>query len=296
MSAAPKVGFVRGVIATLGAWFIYGLIWIFGRTHKRADIAWLDGPLGDAVIGDAPFETVANREGLTVERKAESGGLIPRFEQLRAASFDCDKVQPLVRHFYENTTDFTFDVWSRTYFPANIALFLLVTTISRQVNQLNFPLSPLDTATGMSSEIIVMREPDGNVRYTGWFRQLAKQELTLYTGFYMTKAVPKESGPCVKVVFPMPNGNATVILRPKVDETGALILDSGGGVFGGAGFYRVQGRGPDRVRVWKIRTLREKFRVYVDDAGVARCDHSVAFLGLPVLKLHYKMLPKRARD
>jgi len=283
---------IRNVIATIGAWFIYGLIWIFGRTHKRADIAWLDGPLGDSVIGDAPFKSVAEREGLTVERKAESGGLIPSFEQLRAPSFEHEKVHSIVRHFYEKTTDFTFDVWSRTYFPANIALALLVTTISRQVNQLNFPLSPLDTATGMTSEIILMRERDGRLKYTGWFRTLAKQELVLYTGFYMTATVPREPGPCVKVVFPMPNGNATVILRPTVDESGALTLDSSGGKFGGAGFYRVQGRSKDRVRVWKLSTLREKFRVFVDEAGVARCDHAVSFLGLPVLRLHYKMVRK----
>jgi len=282
------------IIATIGAWFIRGLIWIFGRTRRRADIAWLDGPLGDAVIGDAPFKSVAEREGLTVERMAHSGGLVPSFEQLRSGDFDPAKVHPLVRDFYENTTDFALDVWSRTYFPANIGLFLLVTTISRQVNQLNFPLSPLDTATGMTSEIILMREPDGRLKYTGWFRTLAKQELVLYTGFYMTKAMPNETGPCVKVVFPMPNGNATVILRPGVDESGALTLDSSGGTFGGAGFYRVQARDKDRVRVWKIRTLREHFRVFVDEAGVARCDHAVSFLGLPVLRLHYKMVRRPA--
>ena len=34
----------------------------------------------------------------------------------------------------------------------------------------------------------------------------------------------------------------------------------------------------------------ERFRVYVDDAGVLRCDHAIRFLGLPVLALHYKLL------
>jgi hypothetical protein len=45
------------------------------------------------------------------------------------------------------------DVWSQTCFPASIGLTLLVTTINRQVDQLNFPLSPLDTSHGMTSEI-----------------------------------------------------------------------------------------------------------------------------------------------
>ena len=104
----------------------------------------------------------------------------------------------------------------------------------------------------------------------------------------MTEKVPGEPAPCVKVVFPMPNGNATVVLRPRVED-GALILDSGGKKFGGAGFYRVQGRDADRVRVWRVATLKEKFRVYVDTRGSLRCDHSIHFLGLPVLRLHYKM-------
>jgi len=45
----------------------------------------------------------------------------------------------------------------------------------------------------------------------------------------------------------------------------------------------------DRVRVWRVATLKEKFRVYVDTRGSLRCDHSIHFLGLPVLRLHYKM-------
>jgi hypothetical protein len=227
---------VRRLVAWLGAQLIYALVWLFGRTRRWADAAWLAGPLGDAVI-------------------------------------------------------FAFDVWSRTYFPTNIGLWLLVTTISRQVEQLNFPLSPLDTAHGIGSEIILLRRPDGSVRYTGWFRTIASEgePRVLYTGFYMTARAPLERAPCVKVVFPMPNGNATVILRAKLGPDGALILDSGGHSFGEAGFYRVQARDRERARVWRVRTLREHFRVYVDPAGVLRCDHTVKFLGMRCLTLHYKM-------
>ncbi len=39
-----------------------------------------------------------------------------------------------------------------------------------------------------------------------------------------------------------------------------------------------------------MKTLRETFCVYVDPKGVLRCDHAVRFLGLPVLKLHYKIV------
>ena len=38
-----------------------------------------------------------------------------------------------------------------------------------------------------------------------------------------------------------------------------------------------------------IRTLRETFHVYVDRLGVLRTDHTVRFLGLTPLRLHYKL-------
>jgi hypothetical protein len=293
MDTKPRIGWFASLVGKIGAKFIYFLIWLFGRARKRDDMQWLAGPIGGKTIGDAAYREVCDAEGLSIERKAKDGGLVPSFEQLRSPSFDPSKVHPLVREFYEHTTAFAMDVWSRTYFPANIGMWLLVKTISRQVNQLNFPLSPLDTAHGMVSEIISMRRPDGTVRYTGWFRTLAKGDNVLYTGFYMTETSPTLGVPCVKVVFPMPNGNATVILKPEVAPDGALILDSSGRTFGDAGFYRMQRASGDRLRVWQIKTLKEHFRVFVDDAGVLRCDHQVRFLGMPVLTLHYK-IAKRA--
>jgi hypothetical protein len=295
MVMRPRIGWFATLVGALGAWFIYGLIWVFGRTRKRADLAWLMGPLGRDVIGDAPYQDVAAAEGLTIERDAREGGLVPSFEQLRGPDFDPDRAHPIVRDFYEHTSAYAMDVWSRTYLPSSIALWLLVTTISRQVDQLNFPLSPLDTARGMHSEIISLRRPDGSVRYTGWFRTLAQHEHVLFTGFYMTERAPNLASPCVKVVFPMPNGNATVVLRPQLGAGGSLTLDSSGRRSGDPGFYRVQGRGPERVRVWQIRTLKEHFHVYVDEHGVLRCDHAIRFLGLPVLTLHYKMWRTQAR-
>jgi len=282
------VSWLARIVGAIGAWFIYRLIAMFGRTHVWREVPWLAGPIGEAVIGDAPYRDVAAKEGLTIERDAKDAGLVPDFEALRDDRCDPDRLHPLVREFYEHTTRFAMDVWSKTYFPTNLALYLLVTTISRQVNQLNFPLSPLDTALGMSSEIISLCTADGRVRYTGWFRTLGDQARVLYTGFYMTERTPNH-GPCVKVVFPMPHGNATVLLKPSIDGDGALVLSSTGKRFGDAGFYRIDAIGRDRVRVWQIKTLKERFRVYVDGRGVLRCDHTVHFLGLPVLRLHYKI-------
>jgi hypothetical protein len=280
---------IASLVGKIGAGIIHGLIALLGRTHRRSEVPWLAGPVGAAIIGDAPYRDVAASESLTVERAARHGGLVPDFEALRGPAFDPGAVHPLVRDFYEHTADFAMDVWSRTYFPLSIGLALLVTTISRQVEQLNFPLSPLDTALGMGSEIILLRRADGSIRYTGWFRTLSEQRRVLYTGFYMTDRAPGESGPSVKVIFPMPRGNATVVLRPRAHPDGSFTLDSAGRRFGEAGFYRLSARPKDRVRVWHVRSLKEHFRVWVDASGGLRCDHTVRFLGLPVLRLHYKI-------
>src|ERR1700744_4282495 len=92
---------VRRIIAAIGAWIIYRLIWIFGRTHRREDIAWLIGPMGGPIICDASYREVAAREGLWMERSAKSG-LGPQWQQLHPAGVG---VSPEVRDFYEHTSE-----------------------------------------------------------------------------------------------------------------------------------------------------------------------------------------------
>jgi len=154
-------------------------------------------------------------------------------------------------------------------------------------------LHALAAAKGIDSEIVHLKTRDGAIRYAGWYRRLMDTGRTIYTGFYMTARVPHCDTPCVKVVFPMPNGNATVILRPSVDGAGTLRLSSRGNKFGDAGFYRVQRIDGDRLLAWRVSTLHEDFRVYVDEEGVLRCDHSIRFLGMPILRLHYRIERKR---
>lgn len=295
MNAAtePPIGPIRSIVAAIGSVFINALILLFGRVVRRSEAAWLAGPVGSDYIGDHPYEEVARREQLELVRRAARGGLVDDMAKLDGGGFSADRLSAEVRAFYEQTASYRMDVWSETFFPGNIALWLLVTTISRKVNQLNFPLSALATARGMDSEIVLLKERDGGVRYAGWYRRLKDSGRVIYTGFYMSARVPAQDRACVKVVFPMPRGNATVILKPSVDDDGNLLLSSRGSGFGDVGFYRIADLGDDRLRVWRVSRLHEEFHVYVDDANVLRCDHSIRFLGIRVLHLHYRI--ERAR-
>jgi hypothetical protein len=278
---------LRAIVGTCGELFIKTLIRLCGRRYAPHEAPWLAGPIGGAAIGDRPYEEVARAEQLSIERQATMGGLLPDFAGLASASFDPARVDPRIRDFYENTARYRLDTWATAWFPARIALWLLVTTISRRVQQLDLPLDGLDTARGITSEIILLRDASGAVRYTGWFRRRLDDGRVLFTGFYMTQRVPRDDTPCVKAVFPMPDGNATVVLRPVNDGAGLRLTSVGTG-FGDAGFYRLH-RSVDGVRVWRVAGLHDTLRLYVDQEGCVRCDHSIRFLGVGVITLHYRM-------
>ena len=263
---------------------------LFGRTVRKADVPWLLGPIGpEGQIGDRPYHLVAEREGLTIDRGAADAGLVPDFDALAGPGFDVAKTDAQVRRFYEHTARYELDVWSETRFPGRLFLWLIVATVSRYMNQLNFPVFGLETSKGMTSEVLPLRDSSGRAVHTGWRRRLLGSGRTIYTGFYTTVQPPRHGSACVKVVFPVPRGNATVILRPEHDAAGRFRLVSVGRGFGDAGFYRVLELDADRLKVRYLRTLHERFEVYTDEQGTLRCDHEVRFLGIPMLRLHYRM-------
>ena len=207
---------------------------------------------------------------------------------LARVGFDPARVHPKIRDFYERTHAFRLDTWATTYFPARLALWALVTTISRRVEQLNFPIDGLETSHGMTSEIALMRDAAGALRYTGWLRKLQKTGNVIYSGFYMTVKPPLVDGACVKVVFPMPNGNATVSCAPTTRASRACGSSRSAARSATPASTACSARGT-ALRVWRITTLHERFRLYVDGEETVRCEHDVSFLGLRVLTLHYRI-------
>src|SRR5207237_10090066 len=86
---------------------------------------------------------------------------------------------------------------------------------SHRLQQLNVPLSGLDTSAGITSQVFNLVDPkSGNVKHTAWLRQLVGSRNVLYAATYSVCTVPDFSGGCVQVVFPLPNGIAMVIMYP----------------------------------------------------------------------------------
>ena len=276
---------MRRLIGDLAAAFILFLCFLFGRRVRLSELPWLDGPIGPPKIGAGFHHALAGAAGLQVREGADLG-LLPDMAALDGPEFDSGRLHPAVRDFYEHTSRYHLDVWSQwspLFWPFGWAL---ITFVSRRMEQLNFPMYPIETARGMSSEVEQLVNPDGNVVYTSWLRRNSGSGLVIYSGLY-TATAPPNCGSCVKVVFPVSNGNATVLLRPVCKADGSLELISAGKTFGDPGFYRVTGAGNGRARVWHVRGFTEKFHVYPDADGSVRTDHHLRWWGLPVLHMHY---------
>jgi hypothetical protein len=201
-----------------------------------------------------------------------------------------------VRDFYEHTSSYRLEAWSEAGLTTRFFLWALTKFVSRRMDQLNFPVSSLELAGGMSSEVLPLIDPDGRQVYTGWLRRLLGSGRVIYTGLYSVQRPAGHPDPCVKVSFPLPRGSSTVFLRPEAQPDGSFKLISSGSRFGEPGFYRMVEAGPDHWRVRYIRTLREYFHVYIDPQGTLRTAHTVRFLGLTILRLHYKLERARTKD
>jgi len=274
----------------VGLWLL-----VCGRKVRRADVPWLVGPTGPREkIGDDWYEQLASREKLQITASSHAG-LLPSFDLLRGPSFDPGNVCRDVRDFYEHTARYSLEAWSEVTLVMRFFLWALVTFASRRMQQLNFPISSMELAGGMSSEVLELTDVHGTRVYTGWLRRMKSSELVLYAGIYTTAAVPGHDSPCVKVSFPVPLGSSTVFLRPEAQPDGSLKLISQGCRFGDSGFYRLIERGTEHYQVRYLSSLHESFHVYVDKEGVLRTDHRIEYLGLPVMRLHYKIVPAPVR-
>ena len=265
-----------------------------GRNATWAEYPWLEGPVGDVDrIGTDFFARYAVRQGWTV---VETGtrGLLESFAVLRGSICNPLSVNPAIVRFYEQTSEYEFDVWSEwsgLFRPLGGALSGIFST---RLQQLNVPLSPLDSSLGMVSRVIRLVDESQRVRGTAWVREAIATGRTVYAGSYSYCEVPGFDGPCVRVAFPLPNGYALVIMKPESHADGSLTLRSEGNRFGDPGFYffvqSQSGRGWARY----VASLKESIHVFADDRGDLRADHDLYLWGARFLRLHYRMRRRTA--
>jgi len=266
-------------------------VWVklTGRRIDPEEHAWLLGPIGSPdVIGDTFVNRLAEAENLTVQSNEPHFGLLESVGQIGVTAESKPQLRPEIIDFYEHTASYDFEFWSSwrgIFQPFGQLLSFL---FSKRLKQLNLPLNPLDSAKGLTSNILKLKDGD-ETRWTVWYRILKSNNRVIYSGVYTTCRPQGQEKRHLKVVFPLPNGSATVVMRVEVEADGSLLLSSDGKRYGGSGFYFLltDHRGTYWARF--VPAMHEWIRVYVDTDGSLRADHSLNFHGIRFFDLHYKM-------
>ncbi len=219
-------------------WFTQQWVILWGQKIIPNDVPWLMGPFGEINgIGENFIYQLAEKESLIVKRKSETKGLLSSINALNLTEDEISKLSKTVMDFYEQTSKYQLKFYVKWNPFFKFFGFLINKLFSQRINQLNIPIKNIHESEDLISEIIELIDPLKNdVKYTIWLRKFKSTDKVIYSGIYGTCTLP--SGvTCIKAVFPLPKGNATVIMKPSIGGQKELILDSSGKKFGDAGFY-----------------------------------------------------------
>ncbi|MEY4580609.1 MAG: hypothetical protein RL701_5312, partial [Pseudomonadota bacterium] len=276
----------------LADWLTQRWVQITGRRVALADAPWLAGPSGSVRgIGTDFFARWGESQGMRVLPPGPDDGLVDSLALLAGPGFDPQTVHPSINDFYAHTAAYDLRIESRWSGPFRAFGWLIARMFARRLAQLNLPLSNRELRAGLESQIVRLGDAQGQLRHTAWVRTAVQTGRPTFVAEYGTVIVPGHGGPCIKVVCPLPNGNAIIVLRPRTDVTGELSLVSDGRRFGDPGFYFTVVGEPGAVWARYVRTMKEELNLRVQDGALA-ASHRFTVFGLPFLELRYDIARK----
>jgi hypothetical protein len=273
-------------------WVTQRWVQITGRRVALADAPWLGGPSGSVRgIGTDFFARWAEAQGMQVLPPNPDDGLVDGLAALAGPGFDPAAVDPCIHDFYAHTAAYDLRIESRWSGPFRAVGWLIARMFARRLAQLNLPLSNRELRGGFESRIVRLGDAAGHVRHTAWLRTAVETGRPAFVGEYGIASIPGHAGPCIKVVFPLPNGNAIIMLRPRLDPNAGLSLVSDGRRFGDPGFYFTVLAESGEVWVRYVRTMKEQLSLRVENGAIA-ASHRFAVFGLRFLELRYDIARK----
>lgn len=271
-------------------WITQGLNIALGRRVRKEHDDWMLGPIG--FIEEQPeqfIERLAHENNLEVRRNRPGSGFLPNFENW---GFE---INPRVAAFYNQTSDYNFEVectWEPIFASCG---YLFSKLFIHRIQQFNLPKAHAGEKISFRSDVIEFINDQKEVVYTIWLRIREDSPEVVFYGIYAACQFPSgEFG--VKSVYPLPQGNATVLLKIIGDENGNLTLDSSGKKYGDPGFYFV-------VKDWMggtwkhlIPYFRQKIYVYEDEYGELRADHTMTIWNCKMYSISYRIFKKPGEE
>jgi len=262
---------------------------LFGKKIDKTEHKWLLGPFGGTSgIGLKFIKHLAEKEHLIIDNVKKDKGLIQSIDQLNLSQNELNALSQYVVDFYQNTANYDLELkvkWNPFFKVFGILLRIL---FSKRIEQLNVPIKNIKDSTKLTSEIIHLFDSKTNeIKRTIWFRAFKSTGQVVYSGVYETCTIPSRVT-CIKAIFPLPNGNATVILNPKVGENGELILESAGQRIGDSGFYFLLKDSKGQLWTKYIKSFKDRLVVSSEDEKIT-ATQILTLWNLRVLKFEYKI-------
>ncbi len=270
-------------------WITQQWVILFGQRIDNKNYQWLLGPFGGTKgIGIKFVKQLAKDESLVINSQRKNQGLLESILNLGLLENELKRLSPNVIDFYENTANY--DLLLKAKWNPFFKFFgtLIKSVFSKRIEQLNVPIENLEDASRLTNEIIKLVDTKTNeVKRTIWLRTFKSTGQVVYSGVYGTCSLPNKQI-CIKAIFPLPNGNATVILTPSVGKNGELILDSLGQRIGDSGFYFLLRDSKGQLWSKFIKSFKDKLVVKsINDRITAT--QTMTLWNLKVLEFEYEI-------
>ena len=270
-------------------WITQQWVILFGQRIDNKKHQWLLGPFGRTKgIGIKFVEQLAKNESLVIDSHRKNKGLLDSILNLGLPETELKRLSPNVIDFYESTS--SYDLHLKAKWNPFFKIFGIVvkSVFSKRIEQLNVPIENLEDSSGLTNEIIKLIDKKTNeAKRTIWLRTFKSTGQVVYSGVYETCTLPNKQI-CIKAIFPLPNGNATVILTPSVGKNGELILDSSGQRIGDSGFYFLLRDSKGQLWSKFIRSFKDKLVVKSINDRIS-ATQTLTFWNLKVLEFEYEI-------
>lgn len=237
-------------------------------------------------VGADYFKDLARSEEGKFIRNQAGIGIVESMENMRGPSFDPDLVNPLIREFYEHTSNFKLNitpVWNQRFKPL---FWIFKRYIAKPIGQVNLPFNTEEAQQGIVSYIDTIDfKCDDIIDLRGWVRAFEQTSEAIYVGIYTT--FQHQGVGYVSVGFPLPDSNFTATLLPNNHEESNFLLTSRNTGYPFTGHYLTASEN-ENLTVVKLPTFNEEIEVLVENEQL-RTEHRFYLAGLNFLTLYYIM-------